>query len=96
MQMRKGRHTQICVEEISTFMGLVGDDKIEDEIHFLCQCSFYSNFRNNLFIKAVNLDSQFMNFDVIDKFVFLMSNMQRDVIRYLVNAVQLRISLLTR
>ena len=31
MQMRKGRHTQICVEEISTFMGLVGDDKIEDE-----------------------------------------------------------------
>ena len=74
----------------------VCDDGVEDEIHFLCQCPCYSNFRSNLFSKAVNFDSQFVNFDVIDKFVFLMSNMQRDVIRYLVNAVQLRISLLTR
>ena len=90
--------------EIGRFRGLslcdricpVCEEGVEDEIHFLCQCSCYSAPRNNLFAKAVNLDPLFMSLDVIDQFVFLMSNMQRDVIRYLVTAVQHRISLLTR
>ena len=68
---------------------------VEDEIHFLCQCSCYSDYRNTLFQKAQLVYTNFMNIDVIDQFSFLMSNMQRDVIKFIVQATQRRNALLT-
>ena len=69
---------------------------VEDEIHFLCQCPCYSDLRSTLFTKAKRQCTVFGNYDVIDQFVYLMSNMQRDVIKFLVSAIQLRISRLTQ
>ena len=89
--------------EVGRFRGLSLSERVcplcnlavEDEIHFLCQCPCYSDIRRGLFSKAEDSYTDFVNCDVIDKFVFLMSNMQRDVIRFLVHATQLRISRLT-
>ena len=68
---------------------------VEDEIHFLCQCPCYSDARDVLFEKAKREHPDFINCDVIDQFVFLMSNLQREVIRYLACAVERRTAILT-
>ena len=63
---------------------------VEDEIHFLCQCPLYSEYRNQLFRSAFLEDSDFYDMDVFDKFVYLMSNSQRNVIKFLAKAMPLR------
>ena len=50
----------------------------------------YDVFRNNLFRLAKNEEPDFLNMDVLDKFVYLMSNQQRNVIKFLARAVSLR------
>ena len=72
------------------------NDVVEDEIHFLCQCSKYSDIRNSLYAHAESSDSTFHLKDDIDKFVFLMSNLQKQVIRYLYNAVTIRTNYLNK
>ena len=63
---------------------------VEDEIHFLCECPLYSHLRSSLFESAQNNDSNFSRIDLLDKFVYLMSNQQRTVMKYLSKAVPLR------
>ena len=69
---------------------------VEDEIHFLCDCPAYSEKRNNLFRKATEIEPSFLNLDSIDKFVFLISNLQKPVIYYLIDALSIRTNNLTR
>ena len=59
---------------------------IEDEIHFLCECQSYKDFRSILYSRASENDENFYTKDVIDKFVFLMSNHQKYVVTFLTNA----------
>ena len=66
---------------------LCNEGVVEDEIHFLCSCTFYDNFRPLLFSKAIELQPDFESWDIIDKFAFLMGNLQSCVIKYLVKAV---------
>ena len=63
---------------------------VEDEIHFLCQCPLYNHLRNPLFNSARAEEPTFSHMDVLDKFVYLMSNHQRNVMKYLAKAVPLR------
>ena len=67
---------------------------VEDEIHFLCQCPLYTEIRNTLFKRASEDSDDFIRMDVFDKFVYLMSNQQRNVMKYLVKAIPLRTSCL--
>jgi len=69
---------------------------VEDEIHFLCQCPKYADFRESLFRIAENNDPSFINMDIIDQFVFLMSNIQKSVIKFLSKAVYRRTYSLTK
>ena len=64
---------------------------VEDEIHFLCACESYKDYRLALFSDAEETDPHFPNFDIIDKFVYLMSNHQKSVIKFLTNSVYKRI-----
>ena len=66
-------------------------NSVEDEIHFLCDCESYSEYRSVLFSDAEETDPDFPSLDVIDKFVYLMSNQQKSVIKFLTNAVYKRI-----
>ena len=68
----------------------VCDSAVEDEIHFLCECPLYSHIRSSLFELANADDSNFCSMDLLDKFVYLMSNQQRNVMKYLSKAVPLR------
>ena len=68
---------------------------VEDEIHFLCQCPCYEDIRYALYMKACKEHTDFMNIDVLDQFVYLMSNMQRDVIKFLACAIERRTVKLT-
>ena len=64
---------------------------VEDEIHFLCECNSYSEYRSILFSNAEETDPNFSTKDLIDKFVFLMSNHQKSVVTFLTNAIYKRI-----
>ena len=70
---------------------MCSDEAVEDDIHFLCECSSYSEFRYFLFSHAEETDPNFCTKDLIDKFVYLMSNHQKHVITFLTNAVYKRV-----
>ena len=62
-------------------------NEIEDEIHFLCVCPLYNDYRTLLFEKAGQSYPDFASLDNnIDIFVFLMTNCQRDTIPYVYNS----------
>ena len=63
---------------------------VDDEIHLLCECESYSDYRTVLFSNATATDPEFPLKDIIDKFVYLMSNHQKSVISFLTNAVYKR------
>ena len=65
-------------------------DVVEDEIHFLCDCPKYSEYRNTLFQIAIISLPTFMNTDSLDKFVYLIANHERAVIDFVYKAFRLR------
>ena len=74
---------------------LCNEGSVEDEIHFLCDCTCYSKFRPILFSQAALLDPSFPEKDSIEKFVFLMSNCQKSVVHFLSSAISERAGKLT-
>ena len=52
------------------------DAEVEDEIHLLLACVAYAEPRERLLKKAVESNNFFPNYDVFEKFTFLMSNLQ--------------------
>ena len=63
---------------------------VENEIHFLCECSWNSEYREILFHKAKDSYSLFENFDILDKFVYIMSNLQWTAIQFVSKAIRVR------
>ena len=49
-------------------------DSVEDEIHFLVGCEFYSDLRYKLFQSAYSLNDRFKYYDSLDKLVWLMNS----------------------
>ena len=49
--------------------------EIEDEKHFLCVCDVYCHFREELYMAAVQISTEFMIMDKDTKLIFLMKNM---------------------
>ena len=68
---------------------------VEDEIHFLLNCHAYSTPRNKLFTNALKIEPSFLQQDEFEKFVFLVSNLQKPVIKFLTSALAIRTDLLT-
>ena len=90
IEVGRYRNIQLC-DRICPMCNLA----VEDEIHFLCQCPKYSDVRAIVF-NAVSLKcDRFMSIDVLDQFVFLMSNLQKEVMNFLLNAMQQRTNCLT-
>ena len=76
--------------ELSNRICQVCNSEVEDEIHFLLSCDAYAELRSNLFQKASQFDSTFLRYDVYEKFAFLMSNLQKPVIKFLTSAIAIR------
>ena len=88
LEIEVGRYRDIPLEKRLCLV--CKDGNIEDEIHFLCQCSKYDEYRSLLYSQAEKLDPLFYSKDDIDKYVFLMSNLQKPVIHFISNSIATR------
>ena len=70
--------------------------EVEDEIHFLLECNAYSDQRNKLFDKASESDEFFYFKDEIEQFTFLVSNLQKAVMKFLTCAIAIRTNILNK
>ena len=69
---------------------------VEDEMHFLLAYHKYKDPRKILFKKAAEVEPSLHNLDVFDQFVFLVSIIQKSVIKYLTCAIAIRTNLINR
>ena len=89
LEIEVGRFRNIPLS--SRICKMCNSNIVEYEIHFLCECESYTDYRFALFSDAKQTDPNFHSLDLIDKFVYLMSNHQKSVIKFLTNAVYKRI-----
>jgi len=70
LHIEKGRHNHIPLEErICQYCNL---NKIEDECHFIVDCTLYNNERNVLFENIQHMFPNFRFLNTTEKFIFLM------------------------
>ena len=79
LEIEVGRYRDVPLE--NRLCQVCRTEVIEDEIHFLCQCNKYNNIRRNLYQQ--NADPYFHDKGDLEKFVLLMSNLQKSVIRFI-------------
>ena len=66
----------------------------EDEIHFLCSCTLYISFRKPLFDEAIKFNVELQSLSNNNKFIWLINNIWREVVNFLLAAWQTRSSVL--
>ena len=78
LQIETGRYKKPKVPLNYHICNLCNDNVIEDEIHFLLCCAFYSDIRRTLLAKAQLCHRDFQDMSSNDKFIFIMNfvNMQ--------------------
>ena len=64
--------------------------KVENEIHFLCECPLYHDFRETLYDHAKLMTNDSVTMGMQEKFVYLMNHMWREVSCYLVQSWNIR------
>lgn len=64
--------------------------KVEDEFHFLCECSCYTSERNALFSKIIKATPEFTDYTLQDKFIFINKYHQLDLSNYIKSAWEIR------
>ena len=78
LQVETGRYKKPKVPLENRICKFCSDNTVEDEMHFLLSCDFYSDLRRPLFDKARSCNTDFQNMLLQDKFIFIMNyvNMQ--------------------
>ena len=92
LQIEVGRYRNI---ELSDRICQVCNTEVQDKIHFMLTCNAYKASREILFRKANSFDPLFSQRDEFEQFAFLMSNLQKPVIKFLTNSIAIRTKLLT-
>ncbi len=87
-----GRFHNIRLEEHTC--ELCQSNEIEDEIYFICKCNFL-NVKHTALLNSISetLD-EFIHFNDIEKFIFLMKHIQRQLSKFTWKAYCLRRNLL--
>ena len=93
LEIEVGRYRDIPLKER---ICQLCNNAVEDEIHFLCECPRYMDYRESLFNEAKEVDLSFMHMDIIEQFVFLMSNFQKPVMKFLNKAISRRSYYITK
>lgn len=88
LRIETGRFNQTKVED--RICQLCDTSEIEDEQHFLCSCPLYNEHRQCLFASALLRCPEFSIMQVSDKFTFLMTNCDREVLKFLKKAWEVR------
>ena len=93
LEIEVGRYRDIPLKER---ICQLCNNAVEDEIHFLCECPRYMDYRESLFKEAKEVDLSFMHMDIFEQFVFLMSNFQKPVMKFLNKAISRRSYYITK
>ena len=87
LAIETGRFRNLDVEQR---VCLICPSEIEDEFHFLMSCPNYAELRINMFTKILSEYDYFNDMEDIEKFIFLNSNCQLEVGKFLVAAWEKR------
>ena len=72
LQIEKGRHANPKIpidERLCSSCGI-----IEDEFHFVIECTLFDDNRSELFKKIANINQSFLNMNSRTKFIYLLSS----------------------
>ena len=67
LNIETGRHRNVSLPD--RLCTLCDDSEVEDEIHFLCLCKFYSEYRSDMYNAVTRYYADFNHLDQFDKFV---------------------------
>ena len=84
LNIETGRYRNVSLPD--GLCTLCDDSEVEDEIHFLCVCKFYSEYRSDMYNAVTRYYADFNHLDQFDKFVYLIANEQKCVISFIVKA----------
>ena len=73
---------------------ICNSNAVENEIHFICECPVYENYRHRLYEEVSRTDTNFMNLPIQEKFVYLMENECKKLSLYIVDIWNVRNSVL--
>lgn len=78
LNIETGRYSKPKVPLNERICKLCSKNVLEDEMHFLLVCEFYSDLRRALLLKAQSCNTDFSTLSLQDKFIFIMNyvNMQ--------------------
>ena len=85
LQIEVGRYKKI--EANKRVCEECNSNKIEDEVHFLTSCNAFTSQRNTLYEKVKMANANFIGMSNINKFVWLMSNEDEEIIKALADFV---------
>ena len=74
LAIETGRYTRPKTPVNNRLCMYCNNDKVEDETHFLVDCEFYSDLRNEVFRKAITYNSNFNDLSLTNKLVYLMND----------------------
>ena len=85
LNIETGRYRNVSLPD--RLCTLCDDSEVEDEIHFLCVCKFYSEYRSDMYNAVTRYYADFNHLDQFDKCVYLIANEQKCVISFIVKAL---------
>ena len=88
LEIETGRYTGKPLDE--RLCKFCDQSVVEDEYHFLCCCELYKDERNILYRDVSQIYEDFNDMDIFDKFIFLSSNVQKQVAAFINIALQKR------
>ena len=88
LEIEIGRYRNIPLELRVCKMCHLG--VVENKMHFLCECPRYSEYPEILIHKAKTHSRYLKVFDDLDEFVYIMSNLQRTAIQFVIKAIPVR------
>ena len=87
LRVESGR---FCNLELGQRICQMCDNAIEDEFHLLCICPIYQNLRENLYSLYYNICNDFIDLSDDQKFVYMLKQPIRNLIKYVTLAWNLR------
>ena len=87
-----GRYRKLKPEE--RLCAICNGQYVEDEIHFLCECTTYNDVRNVLYCTVDDESIDFLNLCSKEKFIYLMTHNVRETCEYITKAWDIRKSIM--
>ena len=95
LMIETGRHTKDKIKKEMRFCPFC-PKSIETELHFLLECPLYNTGRNEILKQIHRLTPNFSHYTIEQKLVYLMSNIDTELVNYIANSFQIRTFILEK